>query len=194
MGKIMSKTKYTTLAVITAIFVLSLNTPSAHAGVLDWITGGQDATNSAIVTAISYMGTDNTQQANTPSDSQKDITIDVTPKKDTITAIKTTGKYSVNVTGYSSTPDQTDATPFITASNTHVRDGIIAANFLTFGTKVQLPAIFGDKIFTVEDRMNARYNHDNSGIYHIDIWFADRNQAISFGLKHSVKLVILVLK
>ncbi|MDP3003980.1 MAG: hypothetical protein Q8N43_00505, partial [Candidatus Azambacteria bacterium] len=36
----------------------------------------------------------------------------------------------VVLTAYSSTPDQTDDTPFITASNTRVRDGIVAANFL----------------------------------------------------------------
>ena len=36
----------------------------------------------------------------------------------------------VTITAYSSTPDQTDSTPFITAYNTFVRDGIVAANFL----------------------------------------------------------------
>ena len=51
------------------------------------------------------------------------------------------------VTAYSSTPDQTDATPFITANGTTVHDGIIAANWLKFGTRVRIPDMFGDKVF-----------------------------------------------
>lgn len=83
----------------------------------------------------------------------------------------------VVITAYSSTPDQTDSTPFITASGTHVRDGIIACNFLRFGTKVKIPALFGDKIFVVEDRMALKNSHK------IDIWFETREQAKQFGLK-----------
>lgn len=90
---------------------------------------------------------------------------------------KVIGKRQVYVTAYSSTPDQTDSTPFITASNTHVRDGIVAANFLPFGTKIRIPAIYPDKIFVVEDRMNARYNH------RADIWFSTRQEAVNFGIK-----------
>jgi len=89
------------------------------------------------------------------------------------------GSYWVITTGYSSTPDQTDATPFITASGTYVRDGIIACNFLKFGTRVQFPQLYGDKIFVVEDRMALKNSHK------IDIWFPDRAQAIEFGLKRT---------
>ena len=71
----------------------------------------------------------------------------------------------VVLTAYSSTADQTDSTPFITASGSHVRDGIVAANFLAFGTKVKIPEIFGDKVFTVEDRMALKHSDK------IDIWF-----------------------
>ena len=83
----------------------------------------------------------------------------------------------VSITAYSSTPDQTDDTPFITARGTYVRDGIIAANFLPFGTKIKIPELFGDKIFIVEDRMNSRYWHK------IDIWFPERHDALEFGIK-----------
>lgn len=83
----------------------------------------------------------------------------------------------VLVTAYSSTLDQTDASPFITARGTLVRDGIIAANFLPFGTKVRLPKIWPHKIFTVEDRMHARFSD------RVDIWFATREEALAFGLK-----------
>ena len=82
------------------------------------------------------------------------------------------------VTAYSSTPDQTDDTPFITASGSHVRDGIIAANFLSIGTKVRFPTMYGDKIFVVEDRMNPRYT------YRADIWMRTREEAKQFGLRN----------
>ena len=84
---------------------------------------------------------------------------------------------AVSITAYSSTPDQTDDSPFITARGTYVRDGIVAANFLPFGTKIKIPELFGDKIFVVEDRMNSRYWHK------VDIWFPDRESAIEFGVK-----------
>ncbi len=85
----------------------------------------------------------------------------------------------VVITAYSSTPGQTDATPFITASGSYVRSGVVAANFLPFGTKIKLPEIFGDKIFTVEDRMHEDYND------RVDIWFPSKTEAIKFGSKIS---------
>lgn len=83
----------------------------------------------------------------------------------------------VTVTAYSSTPDQTDDTPFITANGTQVRDGIIAANFLRFGTKIKFPDYFGDKIFEVTDRMNERYPS------RADIWMETREEAHNFGIR-----------
>ncbi len=90
----------------------------------------------------------------------------------------------VVLTAYSSTPDQTDDTPFITASNTHVRDGVVAANFLAFGTKVQIPEIFGDKVFTVEDRMAKKHSDK------IDIWFPERHLAKRFGVQEAEVIVM----
>lgn len=87
-------------------------------------------------------------------------------------------------TAYSSTPDQTDSTPFITAWNTRVRDGIIAANFLPFGTKIRIPEVFGDKTFVVEDRMHKRF------YYRIDVWFPERQLAKEFGIK-KVKIEVV---
>ncbi len=83
------------------------------------------------------------------------------------------------VTAYSSTVDQTNSQPFITASGAWVGDGIVAANFLPFGTQIRIPAFFGDKIFVVKDRMNSRYTN------RVDIWFSSRQQAINFGLKNT---------
>lgn len=90
----------------------------------------------------------------------------------------------VVMTAYSSTPDQTDSTPFITASGTHVRDGIVAANFVRIGTKVRIPDLYGNKVFVVEDRMHARFR------YRMDIWMPTRAQAKHFGLRN-VKIEIL---
>ncbi len=88
------------------------------------------------------------------------------------------------VTAYSSTPEETDDTPFTTAAMTEVRDGIIAANFLPFGTKVLIPELFGDKIFTVEDRMHERKKN------FIDVWMNSKEDALAFGISRA-EIVIL---
>jgi len=86
----------------------------------------------------------------------------------------------VVVTGYSSTEDQTDSDPFVTAAGTLVREGIVANNFFSLGTKIKIPELFGDKIFVVEDRMSWE-----KGNYYIDIWFPDYWQALNFGAKRT---------
>jgi 3D (Asp-Asp-Asp) domain-containing protein len=90
----------------------------------------------------------------------------------------------LRVTAYASVPAETDSTPFITANGTYVHDGIVATNLLPFGTKVQIPALFGTKIFTVEDRMNKHESHG------LDIWMPTVGQAIVFGV-HYAQIVIL---
>lgn len=82
------------------------------------------------------------------------------------------------ITAYSSTAEECDDTPFITASNTHVRDGIVANNLLAFGTKVKMLEIFGDKTFTVEDRMNS-----SKSDYQVDVWFPTHQEAEQFGVR-----------
>lgn len=83
----------------------------------------------------------------------------------------------VVVTAFSSTPDQTDDTPFIMASGEYVYDGAIAANFLPFGAQVRFPDLYDDKVFTVEDRMNKRHSK------RMDIWMETRSEAKEFGIK-----------
>ena len=90
----------------------------------------------------------------------------------------------VVLTAYSSTSDQTDSTPFITASNSRVHDGVVAANFLDFGTKVKIPSLFGDKVFTVEDRMAKKHNDK------IDIWFPERHLAKNFGVQEADVIIL----
>lgn len=87
-------------------------------------------------------------------------------------------KLNVIVTAYSSTVWQTDDDPFITASGSYVKDGIVANNLFPFGTRIRMPEIYGDKIFVVEDRMNRRKSN-----YHFDIWFSTYNEAKNFGVK-----------
>jgi len=89
-------------------------------------------------------------------------------------------RYEMTVpsTAYTSTVWQCDDTPFITASQTHVRHGVVAANFLPIGTRIKIPEIYGDEIFIVEDRMNARYYKK------VDIWMEDYDEAITYGVKN----------
>ena len=92
-----------------------------------------------------------------------------------------TREVTVVITAYSSTPDQTDDTPFITASGKTTADGIIANNYLPFGTKIKIPELYGEKVFVVEDRMNWKKSN-----YHFDIWFASYQDAKNFGVKKAV--------
>lgn len=94
------------------------------------------------------------------------------------------GKGEVTITAFNSMESQTDSTPWITASGTRCRPGVIASNFLPFGTKVIIEG-FGNRIFTVEDRMNKRYYK------RLDIWFANYADAKKFGVR---RLKYYVLK
>ena len=94
--------------------------------------------------------------------------------------LKTVGTLPVIITAYSSTPCQTDDTPYITAAGTFVREGIVANNYLSFGTKIRIPEVYGDKIFVVEDRMSWK-----KGDYHFDVWFAEYSEALAFGAQRT---------
>jgi 3D (Asp-Asp-Asp) domain-containing protein len=98
--------------------------------------------------------------------------------------IEITETYKTTVTAYSSSVDETDDTPFTTASGERVRDGIVAANFLPFGTKIRIPEIFGDKIFVVKDRMASRHAEK------VDIWFETKELAKAFGRKNLIVEVL----
>ncbi|HVM90789.1 MAG TPA: hypothetical protein VMU11_02755 [Verrucomicrobiae bacterium] len=96
--------------------------------------------------------------------------------------IKTT---HMDSTAYTSTPEECDGDPFVTADGSDVADGVVATNVLPFGTKIRLPTVFGDKIFTVHDRMNTRYS------YRVDIWMADHDAMIQYGLKRNIPIEVL---
>lgn len=159
-----------TIVLFIALSFFSQN--QAQAGFYDWLISKDDSNDILVQTA---------EENRTSLDNFYRWTrsIEETEKKE----IKVLKTYTVRATGYSSTPDQTDSTPFITASGTYVRDGIIAANVyangrrIPFGTLVRIPEVYGDKIFVVEDRMHARYKNN------IDIWFPERQLAREFGSK-----------
>lgn len=89
--------------------------------------------------------------------------------------------FNIPITAYTSDIAQTDETPCITASGLNLckrnTEDIVAANFLPIGTRIRIPELYGDQIFYVQDRMNARYNR------HVDIWMKDYGDAKQFGLK-----------
>lgn len=84
-------------------------------------------------------------------------------------------KIHVLATAYSSTRDQTDGNPFVTANGERVGPGTMAANFLPMGTTVKI----GDNTYVINDRMNARYNNK----YVVDIWKPSRAEAMQHGAR-----------
>ncbi|MFB6181316.1 MAG: hypothetical protein ABEJ24_00250 [Candidatus Magasanikbacteria bacterium] len=103
--------------------------------------------------------------------------------------------YWVVATAYSSEVGQTDDSPCIPSKadfnlcehyKKHKIEDTIAANFLPLGAKVKFPELYGDKVFTVRDRMNERYN----GTARIDFWKSHTSEAENFGVK-SVKMEII---
>jgi 3D (Asp-Asp-Asp) domain-containing protein len=177
LSRLYTMNKYLNITIVLAIAIL-FSTTTTHAGFMDWVKGPADQASFMNVgigsIQIPTMQTTATLPLNTVPKEQAQPKI----------TVKAKAAYTVSVSAYSSTPDQTDDSPFITARNTYVRDGIVATNFLPFGTAIKIPAVYGDKIFIVEDRMNKRYTTN------VDIWMADRQAALQFGRKN---LVIEVL-
>lgn len=89
----------------------------------------------------------------------------------------------VYASAYNSLPEQTDSSPCITANGFNVCEhGIedtIAMNNIPMGTLIKIPSLFGDRIFVVRDRMNARYGSEN-----IDIWMKNLADAKKFGRRY----------
>ncbi|MEK7604093.1 MAG: hypothetical protein AAB461_03200 [Patescibacteria group bacterium] len=164
------------LSIVLFIQILVLSSGAdANAGLFDWATGQ----NTEWTFGNVYKSISKTGKPSNPDIQETAVLESQNPTVPTKTkaAPIPIREYVVTATAYSSTIDQTDDTPFITASQTYVRDGVIAANFLPFGTAVKIPDLYGDKIFIVEDRMNKRY------LQRVDIWFPERQSALEFGIK-----------
>ena len=87
------------------------------------------------------------------------------------------------ITFYTPRPEETDDTPYHTASGERVREGIIACpNWLNFGDKV----IIDGQSYACEDRMNERYR---DGRY-FDIFTFDLEEALAFGRQEQVVNII----
>jgi 3D (Asp-Asp-Asp) domain-containing protein len=97
-------------------------------------------------------------------------------------AIKT---MKMDVTAYTSSVEECDSDPFITADGSTTRDDIVATNVLPFGTKIRIPDYFGDKVFEVHDRMNKRYS------YRVDVWMQEKGEMRKFGIKRNANIEIL---
>ena len=167
------------IAKIITIYIFSaLATNSANAALFNWKTSF-DFSKSLTSPSIDIQPNWNFHNvANKSADISGENNKTAPEEDNAITSnLKVLKTYTVRATAYSSTVDQTDSSPFITASGTRVRDGIIAANFLPFGTVVRIPDVYGDKLFVVEDRMHERY------WYNVDIWFPERSLAREFGAR-----------
>ena len=92
-------------------------------------------------------------------------------------------------TAYNSMPGQTDSTPFITATGTRTRPGVVALSrdllrSFPYGSKIMIEDLSGrsgnllsGRVFYVEDTMAARKTGS------VDIWMASYGQAIRFGAR-----------
>jgi 3D (Asp-Asp-Asp) domain-containing protein len=102
------------------------------------------------------------------------------PVNETLDTVKV-GYFTI--TAYNSEVGQCDNTPCITANGfnlcEHGIEDSIATNILPFGTKIQIPELFGDKVFFVRDRMNTRYDN------RLDVWMLDKQAAKKFGVKYA---------
>lgn len=93
----------------------------------------------------------------------------------------------VTVVAYSSTIDQTDGNPFVTASGTVVRSGIVAMSrdllpSFPHGTKVELC-----QVKTVEDTMGDVNQLTGKPIRKtVDVWMSTRRAALQFGIQKMI--------
>ena len=113
--------------------------------------------------------------------------------------------YYFKATAYTSSPRETDATPFITATGARTRLGVLAVSRdlldeeLPYGSLVRLydlgrwqdgegagtfDPLFEGLLFVVEDTMNPRYRQQ------IDVWLPDRTLALKFGVRR-LKVVVV---
>lgn len=169
--------------IIAIIVLTNLITNSANAGFFSWKSSAKKAEAESVYVSFDKFFTNlqsfsKTETLATIHDAF--IPESNNPSLSTSKKSSYSGKrYVVSASAYSSTPDQTDDSPFITASGTHVRRGVVAANFLPIGAAIRIPSIYGDEIFIVEDRMNSRYKEG-----YLDIWMETREEAKQFGRRN----------
>ena len=105
---------------------------------------------------------------------QKQVVISSLPQNENLPYYET----YITATSYTSRAQETDDSPYIAAWGDHVFWGMVASNAFPKGTKIQIPDYFGDKMFSVLDRMNSRYYH------RVDIWMDNLSEAKVWGSKY----------
>lgn len=176
--------KLTFSVVLLTMFFLSQNTANA----------GYFSDNSHIGDNIGFLKNSISKDVPVEDIQKQEPVATPTPKAKTAkiaSKINPVATLMVTASAYTSTPDQTDSSPFITANGEHVYWGGVAANIIDangrnipFGTRIMIPKLFGDQIFTVNDRMNRRYKNN------VDLWFSDITDAREFG-RRTIEIVIL---
>ena len=161
-----------TLVILVIAFVLAAVYPAIKAQTISSPNDMSQPEDLAVIQGNSLVATASNSLADTPKAKAPAVS------NYTLSSINSCQKMDVTITAYSSTPSQTDSTPFITASGQSVGDGIVANNLLPFGTKIRIPELYGDKIFEVQDRMHWRKGNNR-----FDIWFPSYNEAKTFGVK-----------
>ncbi len=111
----------------------------------------------------------------------------------------------LKATAYTSSPRETDRTPYVTATGAKTRLGVLAVSRdllekeLPYGSLVRLydlgrwqdgkgagafDPLFKGLLFVVEDTMNKRKRQQ------IDVWLPDRSLALKFGVRR-IKVVVV---
>ncbi len=90
-------------------------------------------------------------------------------------------RFPAVITAYSSSPDETDDDPFITASGRRVFDGLVACpRRYAFGTKFKI----NGRTYTCFDRLNQRFDD------RFDIWMVSKHEALRFGRRRLLVQVV----
>lgn len=97
--------------------------------------------------------------------------------------VQCSNQINATVYAYNSEVNQTDSSPFITASGHRLGSGdrVVANNCLPFGTVVEIAGID----YTVLDRMHSRYSCSD-----YDIWLESKQEALQWGVRR-LKITVL---
>lgn len=112
-----------------------------------------------------------------------------------VAAARPTGRSVIALsTAYNSLPNQTDSTPFITATGTRTRPGVVAMSrdmlrIFPYGTRVMIEDLsgqynFSGRVFIVEDTMHQRKTNQ------VDVWMPSYREALNWG-RRQVRITAL---
>lgn len=89
----------------------------------------------------------------------------------------------MKLTAYDSCVKCTGKTDGITASGRKAKHGVVACNWMKFGTKVDIKGM-GE--YVVRDRgAKSQFGDRNNRIPHIDIWKSTHEEAKRFGVRYA---------